>query len=863
MDPTQALQEILGANFSKIDETTLAYAVGIVEDADAPEDDIVGSLAPLLQGALDLAEAEADAVSTRIVRRARGGPASALDGPKVSAPSEPSQPKLLQAPLIIAKITDAQDAQMKNTLKAIYRSDVNTNETIDAKVVNESLDTSLDDRTFKEAVRSQKKSVKRDKKDTNREARYAQQRDEMLLKLSGRPVKLHSTGTGESTRQREIRLEGVSMNLTGLELLEEASIVFSDGRRYGLIGRNGVGKTTFLKHLAGHAFKGIPQHLQILHIEQEVAATDISVLDTVLQTDVEREALYKELRALQQMLDADEAAAAAPPPAAPVATAAPAAATPAASKPKLIFDGSKWIEIGSANEAGGKKGGKGGASGGKKANNAGKPTAAASATPEPASTVAPSAAAIVPADATGAAAAAPDTQASGADAALPTAAAAVVDEFGLAAMTPNERVERLSEIYERLADIDADTAESRASSVLSGLGFTPELQRMPTKAFSGGWRMRLSIAQALFISPDCLLLDEPTNHLDLHSVLWLEDYLLAWPKMLLIVSHDRDFLNTVSTDIVLFKDKKLARYKGNYDNYEKQRSTELKNLTKARESQEKIVANLQTFVDKNRANASTAKMAQSRLKQLSKIDVLPEIASDPQFQINIPEPDVITGPIIQFIDVGFGYTPDKILYTGVNCTVDMSSHVALVGANGVGKSTLLKLTYGELQPMLGMIRVNPKARIARFSQHHVDQLDMKKSPFDWFKDMYPETPPQEIRKHLGGMGLGGKLALQPIYSLSGGQKSRVALAHVTWKKPQLILLDEPTNHLDMETIDSLILALNKFSGGVLIISHDEHLITSTCEQIWVCGKNQITAFNGDFEDYKKLVMNRTIVTGRS
>jgi len=338
--------------------------------------------------------------------------------------------------------------------------------------------------------------------------------------------------------------------------------------------------------------------------------------------------------------------------------------------------------------------------------------------------------------------------------------------------------------------------------------------------------------------------------------LWLEEYLQNWNRTLIVVSHDRDFLNAVVTDIVHLHNKTLTRYKGDYDSYEKQRAEQMKIQAKTREGQEKEMEQLQKFVDKNRASASTAKMAQSRLKKLEKMELVPEISLDPTTKIVIPDPDPFSGPIVQLMDVSFGYSAEKVLYSNVNCFVDMQSRAALVGPNGAGKSTLLKLIMGEIEPMQGMVKLNPKARVARFTQHHVDQLDIKKSPLQFFKDLYPHALPQDIRKHLGGMGITGNLALQPIYSLSGGQKSRVSLAYVTWQKPHLLLLDEPTNHLDMDTIDALIRALNNFEGGVLVVSHDAHLISTVCDQIWMCENKKITIFNGDFDDYRKMMATK-------
>jgi len=265
---------------------------------------------------------------------------------------------------------------------------------------------------------------------------------------------------------------------------------------------------------------------------------------------------------------------------------------------------------------------------------------------------------------------------------------------------------------------------------------------------------------------------------------------------------------------------------------------------------------MQEYIDKNKVRAATAKMAQSRMKKLAKMEVIPEIMNDPTFTFSFPESDDVSGAIVSILDVGFGYTKENLLYKGVSLNVDMQSRIALVGPNGAGKSTLLKLILGELEAVEGFVKLNGKARIARFTQHHVDQLDLKKTPLQWFQGMYPETKHQDIRKHLGQMGITGNLALQPIYSLSGGQKSRVAFAHITWKKPHLLLLDEPTNHLDMDTVDALIRACNSWNGGLLIVSHDEHMISTVCDTIWVCANKQVGVFNGDFDDYKKSLMKQ-------
>ena len=597
-------------------------------------------------------------------------------------------------------------------------------------------------------VKNEKRLIKKEKQYQVAEKRFALEREEILSKLSNKPVKIHPRGDRDLGRIKDIKLEGVSMALGSLELLTDINVTFSEGRKYGLIGRNGQGKTTFLKHIAGHAFPGIPKGLQILHIEQEVEISDIPVIDIVLACDIERSALQKESKILTAMSE----------------------------------ENSPDVELIPKSEE--------------------------------------------------------------------------EDEFGVLDMSPDERGQRLGEIYNRWTEIDGDRAPSIASTILSGLGFLPEMQIKPIKSFSGGWRMRVSIAQALFIDPDILLLDEPTNHLDLLSVLWLEDYLQSYSKTLIMVSHDRDFLNNVATDIIHLYNKRIIRYKGNYDAFEKQLAEHLKTQQKQHATQEKEIAGLQKFIDKNRARASTAKMAQSRVKRLEKIIIVPEIMNDPQFFWSFPEPDLLTGPLIQFIDATFAYKDGAAIYENLNFNITMETRVVLVGANGIGKSTLLKLMFGDLEPSSGMIKKNPKAKIARFTQHHVDQLDLKKTPLQWFQELYPTAKVQDLRKHLGKMGLSGTLQLQPIFSLSGGQKSRVALANITFVKPQLLLLDEPSNHLDMDTIESLIRALNNYEGGVVIVSHDEHLITSVCDDLWICENKRVIFHQGDFDDYKKALLKK-------
>ncbi|KAL0477300.1 hypothetical protein AKO1_005406 [Acrasis kona] len=533
-------------------------------------------------------------------------------------------------------------------------------------------------------------------------------------------VKMHNTE--EVTGSRDVMLRNVSISVGNRELLENAELQLTYGHRYGLIGRNGVGKTTLLRNFVEREIDGIPPYLQILHIEQEVVGDDQSALEMVLKTDVERTRLLEEEKALLESADDD---------------------------------------------------------------------------------------------------------ASG---------------------------ERLARVYERMDQIDAHSAEARAASILNGLQFTPEMQRMKTKQFSGGWRMRISLARALFVEPDILLLDEPTNHLDLHAVLWLENYLQNWNKTVIIVSHARRFLNDVVTDIIHFHDKQLQYYRGDYDTFENTRMESLKLQQKTHDAQAKQREHVQQFIDRFRYKAATAKMVQSRIKMLEKMEFVAAVAEDPEFTFVIPSPEPLQPPYLQAIDVTFGFSLEKTLFSKLNFNLDMDSRIALVGPNGAGKTTFLNVLTGSLKPLDGLVNLNRKIRIARFSQHHVDHLNLQQTPLEYMASKFPGVDTQLLRSHLGGLGMGGDLGVQPIYTLSGGQKSRVAFAELTYVKPHLLLLDEPTNHLDIDTVDALIQALNAYNGGILIVSHDEHLIESCCDELWVCSGGEINKANMTFAEYKKEIL---------
>lgn len=364
--------------------------------------------------------------------------------------------------------------------------------------------------------------------------------------------------------------------------------------------------------------------------------------------------------------------------------------------------------------------------------------------------------------------------------------------------------------------------------------------------------MRIALARALFIEPDLLLLDEPTNHLDLHAVLWLESYLVKWPKTFIVVSHAREFLNTVVTDILHLHGQKLISYKGDYDTFERTRDEQLRNQQKAFESNERTKAHMQAFIDKFRYNAKRASLVQSRIKALDRIGHMDAVVNDPDYKFEFPTPeDRPSAPIISFSDASFGYPGGPLLFKNLNFGIDLDSRLSMVGPNGIGKSTLLKLISGELQPSSGTVFRSAKVRMAVFSQHHVDGLDLSSNPLLYMMRCFPGVLEQKLRAHLGSFGITGNLALQPMYTLSGGQKSRVAFAKITFNKPHILLLDEPSNHLDLDAVEALIQGLVLFQGGVLMVSHDEHLISGSVDELWVVSQGRATPFNGTFQDYKK------------
>jgi len=385
---------------------------------------------------------------------------------------------------------------------------------------------------------------------------------------------------------------------------------------------------------------------------------------------------------------------------------------------------------------------------------------------------------------------------------------------------------RLGEIQKNLIDMEAETGPARAGALLAGLGFSEEDQQKPTRAFSGGWRMRLALARALFVKPDLLMLDEPSNMLDLNAIAWLEDYLQSWPGTILVVSHDRAFLDAVATDIVHQHSQRLDYYKGNFTNFYATKTERALAQRKEYEAQLAYRQHLQAYIDRWRYNAARAQQAQSRIKILEKLPELePPEDDDEAEKFRFPEPEKISPPILQLDEVSFGYSPDKMILKNVNIDVAMDSRMAIIGPNGAGKSTLIKLLTGVIQPTKGTATINSRVRIAYFTQHHVDQLDLNMTSVQFLQKTHPGKTEQEYRSHLGQFGITGLTGLQRIGTLSGGQKSRVAFAVLSLQHPHILLLDEPTNHLDAEGLDGLAEAVRNFRGGVIEISHDERRVS--------------------------------------
>ena len=413
--------------------------------------------------------------------------------------------------------------------------------------------------------------------------------------------------------------------------------------------------------------------------------------------------------------------------------------------------------------------------------------------------------------------------------------------------------DRLGEIHERLNAIDAHSAPARAARILVGLGFDEEMQHRELESFSGGWRMRVALASLLFSEPDLLLLDEPSNHLDLEAVLWLEDFLKSYPATIVIVSHERDFLNNVVDHILHLDRGKLTLYPGGYDAFERQRAERQAQQAAARQKQLAERAKLQDYVARNSARASTAKQAQSRVKALARMQPIAAAVEDPTLAFDFPQPDELRPPLItlDMASVGYGETP---VLRRLNLRLDPDDRIALLGRNGNGKTTLARLLAAQLKPMEGEIAATSKMRVGYFTQYQVEELRSDDTPLDHMTRLMRGEKPAAVRAQLGRFGFSGEKATTKVGKLSGGERARLALALITRDAPHMLILDEPTNHLDVDAREALIQALNAYTGAVVIVSHDRHMLETTADRLVLVHDGTAQEYDGSIDDYIRLVL---------
>lgn len=512
-----------------------------------------------------------------------------------------------------------------------------------------------------------------------------------------------------------LRIDDITYAIAGRPLFEGASATIPEGHKVGLVGPNGAGKTTLFKLIKGElSLDGgaitLPPRARIGGVAQEAAASDVSVLDTVLAADTERAALMAE-----------------------------------------------------------------------------------SAT----------------------------------------------------ATDPH----RIADIQTRLADIDAWSAEARASAILKGLGFDSADQARPVSDFSGGWRMRMALAGVLFAQPDLLMLDEPTNYLDLEGALWLEGYLARYPHTVIVISHDRGLLNRAVGHILHLEDRKLVLYTGGYDAFARARAERRALQAAEARKQADRRAHLQSFVDRFRAKASKAKQAQARVKMLEKMEPITAPHEVAQFRFTFPQPEQLSPPILSLDGVSVGYG-DRAVLTRLDLRIDQDDRIALLGRNGQGKSTLSKLLADRLPAMAGQVTRSGKLRIGYFAQHQVDELHLDETPLDHIRRLRPDEAPARLRARLAGFGLFEAQAETRVGSLSGGQKARLSLLIATIDAPHLLILDEPTNHLDIESREALTEALNDYTGAVVLVSHDMHLLGLVADRLWLVDQGRVAPYQGDLDSYR-------------
>ncbi len=417
---------------------------------------------------------------------------------------------------------------------------------------------------------------------------------------------------------------------------------------------------------------------------------------------------------------------------------------------------------------------------------------------------------------------------------------------------------KLAEIYERLGEMDAYSAPSKAAMLLTGLGFKDHHLTEPFSSFSGGWRMRVALAAALFVEPEVLLLDEPTNHLDLEAIMWLEMYLLAYKHTLMIISHDRELLNKCIDHVIHVDKQTLTLYTGNYDTFERERAMRMGLQQKMHEKQQAERAHMQAFVDRFKAQASKARQAQSRVKALARMDIVDAVIADRAVRFVFPNPDKIPSPMISINHADVGYAEGKPVLKRVHRNIDHDDRIALLGVNGEGKSTMMKLIADRLAVMKGDVIRSGKLRIGYFSQHQTEELDVNSTPyqemFKLFHKKNPDVKEPVVRAKLGAFGFSRDLSDNRIGALSGGEKARLLFAFMSFDAPHLLLLDEPTNHLDIDAREALVQALNTYQGAIVIVSHDPNMVERVADRLWLVKDGACRDFDGDLEDYRKFTI---------
>jgi len=427
--------------------------------------------------------------------------------------------------------------------------------------------------------------------------------------------------------------------------------------------------------------------------------------------------------------------------------------------------------------------------------------------------------------------------------------------------TAREDWEAVADAHQKMAELNAYDAEARAGKLLHGLGFPAETHSRAVSAFSGGWRVRLNLARALMMPSDLLLLDEPTNHLDLDAVYWLEQWLLKYPGTLLLISHDREFLDNVATHTLHLHGGGAKLYVGGYTDFERQRTEQLRQQQIAHEKEQAERAHLQSFIDRFKAQASKAAQAQSRMKRLAKLAGTEAVRAEREFRIEFAPPAKLPFSLIRLNHVEAGYGKDSVILHDVGFGLEAGQRIGLLGPNGAGKTTLVKTLVGELAPVAGERAAHPDLRIGYFAQHTVESLHEGQSPIDHFRDIAPDASTQSFRDFLGKWNFPGDRAFEPVDGFSGGERARLALALIAWQQPNVLLLDEPTNHLDLEMREALAEALSDFEGAIVMVSHDRHLIGLVCDTFWRVADGVVEPFAGDLDEYAAWLRSRPSAQG--